>query len=174
MSKKLRNTFAAICLSSAFFAPSLSFADDSSNADASQQERDMDVISKIDPNNEYQAHVAEVIKFVDANANMAGAVGACIPEEEIDVELCSNMILSHWKDIYGYDIPHLKTQDGKTEKDIVKRAWNNQRSISLAVASQHKEKCASYIAEERKSPIWNFCKRKQLPDNPYESFQELN
>ena len=160
--KTIRRFLCAGLVCASFF-PQISHAQSSQGG----SESDLEAMKHINPNNEYQKQIAEIVKFVDANASMAGAVGACLPEEEIDVEVCSNMILDHWSDITGSEVPHLKTQDNHTEKDIIRRAWNNQRDSSYRIASSHKEKCGDYIDAERSSPIGNFCIRSNLPDNPY-------
>lgn len=105
----------------------------------------------------YKKNLALLMKFVDANGTMSGAAGSCIPSEQIYIEMCVNLTISHWKDITGFDLNTVKLDNDKSFKEVVKNAFKKQEDNAFQYMGQHSELCNSFIEQERQSPLWNNC-----------------
>ena len=104
--------------------------------------------------------IAMLMKFVDSNGTMSGAAGACVPREQLYIQMCSNMVLSHWKDITGFDLNSIKMKDKDFRiKDVVKKAFAKQEDAGYAYMQSHSEECPAFIHNEQESPLWKVCER---------------
>lgn len=123
-----------------------------------QTKHDSDMIEELAvDSNAAKRNLAAIMKFVDAEGGIYGTEKACFPHRAVLFQRCAFLVLDHWKDVYGEDLPKVQIKDGSRTEDIIVQMWGRVSDRSEAISRDALSKCDEVDTAMRQSKIWKYC-----------------
>lgn len=119
---------------------------------------DVDVVNDLlNSGNKENANLAALIKFVDAEGGLFGAMQECDPHKASLFRLCAFTILDHWRDVTGHDLPKTQMRDGYRTTAEVVTAWRASAHRASETTRDSQSYCPAVENAIRSSSVWKYC-----------------